>query len=247
MGIDTTAIIFASLTVAAAGVIRGFGGFGFSMIATVCLTLFFPPAKVVPVVLMLEVIASLMLVFKVWKEIEWAILFRLLPGVAVGTPAGSFLLWILDPRFMRIGIAATVIVLALILLYGYQMKQNPGTAGSFTIGLVSGILNGSAAVGGPPVILFFFSSPAQASVSRASLIAFFLITDIAGAGSAAAMGLVGSTTIISALWLAIPLGVGVFVGSQLFARMPSDAVKKAVPVILIILSLMALARAVLEQ
>ncbi len=243
MNIDTTAILFATATVTVAGVIRGFGGFGFSMIATVCLSLLFAPAKIVPVVLMLEVMASLMLIFKVWKEIDWATLFRLLPGVAVGTPAGSFLLFILDPRFMRIGIAVTVIVLAIILLRGYQMKRNPGAVGSFTIGSVSGILNGSAAIGGPPVILFFFSSPAQASVSRASLIAFFLITDIVGAGSAAAMGLVDSTTVISALCLVIPLGVGVSTGSRLFRRLPSDAVKKAVPVILIVLSFMALIRA----
>jgi len=238
-------ILMATTVVAVAGVIRGFGGFGFAMIATVCLSLLAEPARVVPVVLLLEVTASLMLIFKVWKEVDWAILFRLLPGVAFGIPMGSLLLSSLAPRPMRIGIAVTVILLAIFLLRGFQMKRNPGNTASFSIGLVSGFLNGGAAIGGPPVILFFFSSPAQASVSRASLIAFFLIIDFVGAVSAAAMGLVDGATVASALWLTVPLGIGVFLGSSLFRRMPSDLVKKVVPVILIALALVTLARAMM--
>lgn len=49
-------------------------------------------------------------------------------------------------------------------------------------GGISGLFNGSAAIGGPPVILFFFSSPTHAHVSRASLIAFFLGSDMIASG-----------------------------------------------------------------
>ena len=50
--------VFSFAIITLAGYVRGYGGFGFSMITVVGLTLLFPPAVVVPVVLLLEVLAS---------------------------------------------------------------------------------------------------------------------------------------------------------------------------------------------
>jgi len=54
-------MISSCATVLVAGYVRGYGGFGFSMITVATLSLFRAPAQVVPVVLLLEVAASLFL------------------------------------------------------------------------------------------------------------------------------------------------------------------------------------------
>ena len=54
-------MLFFFATVLMAGYVRGYGGFGFSMITVAALSLICPPAQVVPVVLLLEVAASLFL------------------------------------------------------------------------------------------------------------------------------------------------------------------------------------------
>ena len=48
---DIGAIVFSCMAILLAGVVRGYSGFGFAMIAVLSLSLFLPPAAVVPVFL----------------------------------------------------------------------------------------------------------------------------------------------------------------------------------------------------
>ena len=54
MNAPSALLIFSFATVVVAGYVRGYGGFGFSMITVAALSLFFAPVQVVPVVLLLE-------------------------------------------------------------------------------------------------------------------------------------------------------------------------------------------------
>jgi hypothetical protein len=66
----------------------------------------------------------------------------------------------------------------------------PGSTATLGIGLVAGLLNGSMAIVGPPVILFYFSAPIGTAVGRASIVTFFLGTDSFGTAMFAAQGLI---------------------------------------------------------
>ncbi len=59
----------------------------------------------------------------------------------------------------------------------------------------SGIRNGATTIGGPPVILYYLATPARVVVSRASLIAYFLVTDLLAFGIALTQGLVPLDTL----------------------------------------------------
>jgi len=171
-------LIFAFTVVLIAGYIRGYSGFGFSMITVVSLSMVFRPVEVVPVVLLLEIAASSWLLPQVWRKVDWRSLGWLSIGMAVGTPIGVAVLVNVPARPMRAAISIIVIILVLALLSGFRLNRKPGTPATVSTGLVSGTLNGAATIGGPPVILFFFSSQAGVDISRASLIAYFFGTDI---------------------------------------------------------------------
>ncbi|MBW2606860.1 MAG: sulfite exporter TauE/SafE family protein [Deltaproteobacteria bacterium] len=244
MGIYT--LIFSCCAILSAGIIRGYSGFGFSMVAVVSLSLVMTPAEIVPVILVFEVVASLWLLPKVWRQIHWRSLSWLSIGVLIGTPAGVYLLTNISPNPMRAAIAVVVMVLVILLWRGFSLKTIPGRGKSVVTGLVSGVLNGSATIGGPPVILFYLSTSTVAAVSRASLIAFFLGTDILAFVICLTQGLVTSKTGIMCVSFLLPLLLGLGVGNHFFNRSKADAFREKVLILLMALAVIALARAILQ-
>ena len=81
-----------------------------------------------------------------------------------------------------------------------------------------------------------------AAVSRASLIAFFLVTDILAGGLCIATGLMFVDHAKQALILALPMAAGLFLGKLAFVRTPETVFKRRVLLYLMILSMLTLIR-----
>jgi uncharacterized membrane protein YfcA len=239
-------LLFSMATVAAAGYVRGYGGFGFSMITVAALSFFYTPAQVVPVVLLLEVAASLFLLPGAWPSVAWPVLSWMLLGVCLGTPLGVWLLAGMSPPAMKMAVAAIIFMLALLLRRGFAVVRQLNRPETIAAGVAAGVLNGAAAIGGPPAILFFFSTPSGAAVSRASLIFFFMVTDILAAGACIASGLLTPGHAGRALILALPMTAGLFLGKRSFLRTSETRFRKRALLFLMWLSGLMLVRAVYE-
>ncbi|MBU3914082.1 sulfite exporter TauE/SafE family protein [bacterium] len=242
MPVSIPIIVYTLVIVLIAGYVRGYSGFGASMIIVVGLSLFYPLTDIVPAILLLEIIASSYLLPKVFRQVDWSSLSVLLIGVLVGTPLGVYLLSNLPDSIMRFAVSMIVIALIPLLWRGYSLKKMPGTKLTVFTGAISGIINGSAAIGGPPVILFYFSSPKGTDISRASLIAFFLVTDIMASGACAFNGLITVKT----FWLAgisiIPLVIGLTLGSHSFFKTDPAIFRKRVLLLLLVMAITTLGR-----
>lgn len=70
-GLSSNEMFAVSIIVLAASVIRGYAGFGFSAIVVAGASLFLPTREVVPLVLLLEIIASLQMATQVWRHVNW--------------------------------------------------------------------------------------------------------------------------------------------------------------------------------
>lgn len=233
-----------ALMVLLGGVVRGFGGFGASMVWVVGLSLLIQPAAVVPTALVLEVLASAQMLPQVWHDIDWRSLRRVLAGAVVGTPLGVWFLATLPARTMQLILAALVLAAAVALATKVQAKALPGRVGSAAVGVVSGALNGASAMGGPPVILMYFSAPAAATIGRASLVAYFLGTDLWGTATAAAGGLL-SLAVLAQIGIMLPVClVGIAIGSYVFRRTHGADLRRYVLWLLAILASATLLRAV---
>ncbi len=108
-GLEPPALAFALIAVFAGAFVRGYSGFGSSLIWAASLTLVLPPAAVVPVILMLEVAASLRLLPGVWREVAWRSLWRLLIGAWAAMPAGLYFLANLPTAAMQAAVSAVVL------------------------------------------------------------------------------------------------------------------------------------------
>lgn len=245
LNLDPFSLVILTSAVFVAGIIRGYSGFGFAMVAVTSMSLVLPPVQVVPIVLILEVLASIRLIPQVWRDIDWLSLRWLLAGSLIATPIGVYALATIPEAPMRITISILVLAASLLLMRGWAWQRMPGIPLTFSTGLGCGMLNGAAAIGGPPVILFYLSSPAGVMVSRASIIAYFLGIDGMSLTMAAFQGLVTSGTLRLSAACLIPLLAGIAVGSRMFTKLDKDAFRKHVLILLVVLSCAGLLRSLL--
>ncbi len=237
---------YALACVFGAAVVRGYSGFGFSLLAVTALSVLLPPSQIVPPIFVMELVASAHLLPGVWKDIHWSALRWLALGCMAGTPLGVYALAHVPAAPMTLALAVFVFAAAGLLARGHVLARVPGPAATFATGTASGLFNGGFGIGGPPVILFFFSSPAGAAAGRASMIAFFLITDVVALGWQGWNGLLGLATLWRALGMLPALVAGIWLGNRAFASADPVAFRRWVLRLLMLLAALTGARAVLQ-
>jgi uncharacterized membrane protein YfcA len=239
-------LALSSLAVFLAAVVRGFSGFGFSLLAITAISIFMPAREIVPSAFLLEIAASLNLIPSIWRHVDWRGMIWLVLGYVLALPFGVYALAQVPAPPLQLALGVFVIATAVLMLKGFHLKKTPGPAAIVAAGAGSGLLNGAFGMGGPPVVLFYFSTRAAAEVGRASVIAFFLTTDILGSLELARNGLVtGQSFIQAAVWLPALL-LGVAVGAHGFRHMDPDKFRRWVLVILIGLAAVTLVKAGIE-
>jgi hypothetical protein len=238
-------VAYVVLAVFAGAFVKGYSGFGASMMWVASLSLVMPPDRVVPMVLLWEVASSLQLLPSVWRKVEWRSLGWLSLGAGIATPVGVLLLASFSADAIRIFIAIVVLVGSFLIWRGANWVGQPGTLTTITVGLAFGVLNGSTALGGPPVVLFYLATPIGAAVGRASIIAFFLATDAMAAGSQAFAGVLSLEVVAAAgFFLPVMLG-GVWVGARHFIQTDPEDFKRFSLFLLMGLGIALLLRAAL--
>jgi uncharacterized membrane protein YfcA len=230
--------IYAIACVFAAAIVRGYSGFGFSLLAITSLSLALPPTEIIPPIFMMEVAASLSLLPGIWKDIHWRALGLLGAGCLIGTPVGVWFLASVPAAPMKIVLASAVLVAVGLLWSGYTRKTMPGAAETIATGGISGLLNGAVGIGGPPIVVFFFNSPAGIVVGRASLIAFFIATDTMALGFLAAEGLVTSEGFYRFLALAPALLAGQWIGARSFKTANPAEFRRWILKLLVVLAML---------
>jgi len=241
--LTATQLGICSVAVLAGAFLKGYTGFGASMFWMTSLSLLLPPLQVVPMVLMFEVATSIYLLPGLWRHVEWRSIFLLLLGTWVTTPIGIYALYSLPPAPIRVALAFVVITAAVLILRGFALKRVPGTSTTLAVGGAAGLLNGSMGIVGPPVILFYFSSPLGVAVGRASIITYFIGTDSVATAMFASQGLIG----VEVLWRTLvfmPLLIGgTVLGNRGFLGTDPDTFKRIALVILMVLSVALIVRA----
>lgn len=244
-GLTAWPLAFSLLVVFLAGAVRGYSGFGFSALCVASLALVLPPAQVVPVILMLEVAASVGMLPQVWRELDWRALALLSVGAVLGTPLGIVFLAEVPADTARIAISLLVLTASLLLLLGYQLKGERGPKGTLATGVVSGLVNGIGAVGGLPVVIFLLASAAAAATTRAVLVAYLLLIDIYATGLAFSQDLLTWELMGRFVVLLVPLFLGIALGSRHFLKAPPESFRRFTLSLLIVLALLGLARTLL--
>jgi uncharacterized protein len=242
---DWLPLLLACCAIFVAAIVRGYSGFGFSLLSISALSLIYPPAQIIPCIFLLEIAASLHLLPSIWREVHWRTLVPLTIGCLIATPLGVWLLASAPARPMQLALACFVLVATALLWRGFALKTMPGTWTTTAAGAASGLANGAFGMGGPPVVLFYFSSPAGNVAGRASLIMFFLLTDVIGLANLSAHGFLTQDAVMRALLFLPPLLAGVWLGQRSFSGASPDTFRKLVLLLLAILAVAVGAKALI--
>ncbi len=209
-------LILFAVAVFFSAVIRGYAGFGFSALTVSALSLVMPVSSVVPVVLALEVAASIQMVPKVIHKVDKKLLWLLLPGCVLGIPMGQYVLLVLDPDYARLMISLIVLSLVGIIVSGLSFEPLRGRLFYLVTGLLAGCANGAAAMGGLMVSSLLLTTSLKIETLRATLIALFFFIGSIALFTGLINGLVGARSLIVSLLMLPPLALGVIIGNRRF-------------------------------
>lgn len=213
---DPLSLVFVVAIIFVAAGVRGYSGFGFAMIGVAGISVFASPTVAVPTVLVLEVLVGLMLLPPVLRRIEWRPVLTLLAGAVLLTPLGALVLIRLPADLARIGIAVVIALAALLLVRSTAPRPAPGTAATVGVGGIAGLLNGAFGISGPPIALYFLGTERGAHVSRASMMACFLVLDLVAVASFGVGGLLDRAVIVTVALCVPALVLGSWLGHRLF-------------------------------
>ena len=211
-----TAIL--AVTAFAAGVMRGFSGFGSALALAPVLALAVGPRAAIPAILLLMMITSLQLIPGAIKDVNWPVVTWLSVGGVIGIPIGAWLLIWVDPELVRRAISATVILGTILLMTGWRYRGQIGAMMAAIAGWLGGFISGIAAGGGPVVIVLLLAGPDSAARNRSAILLYFIFTQIVGL----IVYWFGDLISLRTIWIALPmlptLVLGTWIGEKMFGK-----------------------------
>lgn len=166
-----------AILAAIAGVARGLSGFGIGLIMMPIGGALLTPAFMVPVLSILDSPASVFLLAEAWKRIDKRDVLILASAAAVCMPAGIWILTYVEAGTVAVCANAVALATAVALLAGLRLRGAPSLARSMATGGLSGVLQGAAALPGPPIILGWVAAQIPGPALRANIIAYFALID----------------------------------------------------------------------
>lgn len=199
-----------------AGIARGYAGFGLSALVVTTGSFFLSPVKLVPVLYLLEIVASVHMLKSVHREVDGTMLLFLLLGCALGMPIGQQLLLCLPVAGTRVALYSVVIVATAILHTGYALPLRMDRKIGFVVGILTGLASGLAAVGGMVAMVALLGVNYDVLRARATMVAMFFILYIYGTVISFLNGITTPESVEMTGLLVLPLFIGVALGQRSF-------------------------------
>jgi hypothetical protein len=213
---DTATLLLLVAAAGAAGLARGFSGFGGALIFMPAASALITPAVAAPVLLVADNIMSSTLLPWAWARAGKREVAVMALGAFVGVPLGTLALNSGDPLLLRWVIAAMAVAMLLLLMSGWRYNRTPVPTVTVGVGAISGLFGGLAQLSGPPVVAYWLSGRTAHDGVRANIILFFAVTGVLTTVSYIAAGLLDVRALLVAALVGPSYGLGLFAGSKAF-------------------------------
>jgi uncharacterized membrane protein YfcA len=227
-------MLLAPLVSLLAATVFAISGFGSALVSIPLLALLLPLKVVVPLVVLLDFCASLVMGLRLRGEIDRPEVMRVLPAMFVGIAVGVTLLVVLPVRGMLMTLGVMVLCYGVFTLArgGAPLKLSRGWA--VPAGLVGGLIGGAMGVGGPVYVMYYSGRIEDPTRLRASMSLTFVLSTSARIALLAATGLL----LDRQLWLAFALQLpavlaGLYLGQHIGRGLSRSQVMRAVALLLV--------------
>lgn len=234
MSLDSIWIFLVPIVVIA-GAVRGYAGFGFAAVAVVCMNFLLDPQQSIPVIVGLDLLCSAPLLRQAVAQADMPTFKLLTLGSILGIPVGLALLLIVPGDMLKLGICVLILVFSLLLAFDVRFRGTETAKTKLGFGIFAGAGTSGSSVGGPIIVCYMLSSPLSSSAQRATMIMFFVVSEMIALVALFSGGLVDFEVVKMTLILLVPTLIGVRIGQALFNRKPSASLKQfALPLMFMI-------------
>lgn len=220
---------------AAGGMLQGFTGFGATLVMVPLLTFVYGPAESVAVGIGLSALGSVLLLPEASRDADWPDVIPACLMAFVTVPVGVALLLAADPDVTRRLMGGIVILVALIMIRGWNYGGPRNVLTSAAAGSFSGFTAGFFGMGAPGVTVYYLSRTIRAAAQRANiLIVLGVVSALAMTGVAIGGGAdLGSLALGIALIL--PFSLPMWAGARYFRRASNEAYRRVCLWLLIVM------------
>lgn len=194
-------------------------GFGFALVSVPLFGLLIGAGPAIALCNMLFVPVNLVVLLGTWRGLRWGLLRPFVPAGLLGAGVGVLARVQIPDSVLMVAAGATVILLVLRMLWVGRQLPEPDADGSGIVptrrraalntGLLSGLLQGATAMGGPPMVVHAHRHGWPSWIAVPSMQCFNVLVGAIAVGAAGFTPSVGTTDLgIIAVFLLVGSGIG---------------------------------------
>lgn len=234
--------IYPALVLVTGYLVLGITGFGSALVVVPLLAKQWPLPEVVALAILLDIPASILHGGLNLKQVQWAELRQLLPGMAIGTLVGLWLLGALDRRWPLFFLGLYVVFVGIRALLPRHQAPGPTARGwAYFAGTLIGVIEVMFATAGPAVVAWLQRRADNVGAVRATVPVVMVLAGSIAVGVLFGTGKIDPSVIGPRWLLGVPIALSaVALGNRVAGRIPIWFMRRILAVLLTIsgLSLM---------
>lgn len=213
--------------------IFGLTGFGSAVTSMPLLVLFIPLRMAVPLMLIFDLCASVLLGLNNWRHIERREALRLVPFMLAGMGCGVLALVHVPERFLLVLLGVFILAYASWSLLVRGEPRPLGTGWAALFGVVGGIFTAMFGTGGPFYTIYLTRRMTGKLALRATISGVLFFSAIARVVLFTGAGLYKQPALLPLAGMLLPCALGgLYLGNHLHHRLPSERIRQAIWVVL---------------
>jgi len=229
---STAALVFVPIAVLTAYVVFGLCGFGSTLIAVPLMAHFFPLKFVIPVIVLVDCLASLHQGFRLREGVNQRDMLPLLPFLLAGMVIGATIL-------VRAPAGILMVLLGVVVTgYGFHYSFRHESVFRFArwtaapIGLLAGTTSTLFGMAGPIYVMYLAGRGSTPEQIRATMPVIFVITTLGRIALFGAIGLITRDVLVTAALLLPVMALGLWLGNRWHAKISRPQAVRAIGAVL---------------
>ena len=233
LGLVAFAVLVGSL-------LNGLVGFGFALVTVPLMAIAVGPKEAVVLSAFFGLLSNAGVSVRHRQEVEGAVVGRIFLGSVLGMPAGLAVMILVPAAPLKAAIAVVVLLSVGVLARGWVIHDPPRGV-DLAAGVVSGVLNTSTGISGPPVVMDLQGRGLAKGPFRASASAVFALSGVVAITLFTIAGRIRADTLVAAAVAVLAWPLGWYIGDVLHHRFDEDRFRGLVLVLLALTAVITLA------
>ncbi len=226
-------VMIAAPIILIAYLVRGICGFGSGLIAIPILSLMLPLQVAVPLVVMLDYLASAGQGVSLRQSIQWGEIRRLIIPALIGVSAGLFIFHKADAELLPRFLGGFIFLYALYALWGPEMPQ-VSSWWAVPAAVSGGVVGTLFGTGGPFYVSYLKARHLDKTAFRATFACIFLLD-----GSARITGYLGTSVVniqlLGLLATSLPVMIlGMYMGGRINTSLSAEVFTRGISILLLV-------------